>query len=92
MQLLNGVLRYDSKGVLNLAAGVAQSSESTGYTLDPFATTEVVKLVEAVLADYRYDFREGDALLDLMNLLDIFAKTGDTQALALVWRLDEVFR
>lgn len=92
MQLLNGVLRYDPKGVLNLAAGVAESSEPSGYTLDSFATTEVVKLVEAVLADYRYDFRDGRPLLDLMSLLDIFAKTGDAQALALVWRLDEIFR
>lgn len=92
MQLLNGVLRYDPKGVLNLAAGVAESSEPSGYTLDSFATTEVVKLVEAVLADYRYDFRDGQPLLDLMSLLDIFAKTGDAQALSLVWRLDEIFR
>lgn len=92
MQLLNGVLRYDPKGILHLAAGVAESSEPTGYTLDSMATTEVVKLVEAVLADYRYDFRDGQPLLDLMGLLDIFAKTGDAQALELVWRLDEIFR
>ncbi len=92
MQLLNGVLRYDPKGVLHLAVGVAESSEPSGYTLDPFATTEVVKLVEAVLADYRYDFRDGQPMLDLMSLLDIFAKTGDAQALQLVWRLDEIFR
>ena len=92
MQLLNGVLRYDPKGVTHLAAGVAESSEPAGYTLDPIATREVVKLVEAVLADYRYDFREGEPLLDLMSLLDIFAKTGDIQALELVWRLDEIFR
>ena len=92
MQLLNGVLRYDPKGVLGLAAGVAEASEPTGYTFDQLATTEVVKLVESVLADYRYDFRDGQPLMDLMSLLDIFAKTGDAQALALVWRLDEIFR
>ncbi len=92
MQLLNGVLRYDPEGVLHLAAGVAESSEPSGYNLDSMATTEVVKLVEAVLADYRYDVRDGQPLQDLMSLLDIFAKTGDAQALALVWRLDEIFR
>lgn len=92
MQLLNGVLRYDPKGVLNLAAGVAESSEPSGYTLDPMATTEVVKLVESVLADYRYDVRDGQPLQDLLSLLDIFAKIGDAQALELVWRLDEIFR
>ena len=92
MQLLNGVLRYDSKGVLHLAAGVAESSEPTGYNLDSMATTEVVKLVGAVLADYRYDVRDGQPLQDLLSLLDSFAKTGDAQALDLVWRLDEIFR
>jgi hypothetical protein len=92
MKLLNGVLRYDPPGVLHMAYGVAESSEPTGFNLDPMAVTEVVKLVEAVLADYRYKVREGDALQDLMSLLDIFAKTGSSEALLLVWRLDEIFR
>jgi len=92
MKLLNGVLRYDPQGVLHLAAGVAESSEPTGYNLDPMAVKEVVKLVEAVLADYRYEIREGQPLQDLMGLLDVFAKTGSAEALQLVWRLDEIFR
>lgn len=92
MKLLNGVLRYDPTGVLHLATGVAESSESMGYNLDPMAVTEVVKLVEAVLADYRYEVRDGQPLQDLMSLLDIFAKTGSAEALLLVWRLDEIFR
>jgi hypothetical protein len=92
MQLLNGVLRYDPQGVLHLAAGVAESSEPTGYNLDPMAVKQVVKLVESVLADYRYEVREGQPLQDLMTLLDVFAKTGSAEALLLVWRLDEIFR
>jgi hypothetical protein len=92
MKLLNGVLRYDPQGVLHLASGVAESSEPMGYNLDPMAVTEVVKLVEAVLADYRYEVRDGQPLQDLMSLLDVFAKTGSAEALRLVWRLDEIFR
>jgi hypothetical protein len=92
MKLLNGVLRYDPQGVLHFATGVAESSEPTGYNLDPMAVTEVVRLVEAVLADYRYEVRDGQPLQDLMSLLDIFAKTGSAEALQLVWRLDEIFR
>ena len=92
MELLNGVLKFNPTGVLHLASGVAQSSEQTGYNLDPMAIREVVKLVEAVLADHRYEVRHGEPLQDLINLLDIFAKTGDAQALSLVWRLDEIFR
>lgn len=92
MKLLNGVLRYDPQGVLHLATGVAESSEPMGYNLDPMAVTEVVNLVEAVLADYRYEVRDGQTLQDLMSLLDVFAKTGSAEALQLVWRLDEIFR
>ena len=92
MELLNGVLKYDPKGVLHMAAGVAKSSKPSGYNLDSLAIREVVKLVEAILADYRDEVRDGESLRDLLNLLDIFAETGWPDALRLVWRLDEVFR
>ncbi|RIK82265.1 hypothetical protein DCC62_00540 [candidate division KSB1 bacterium] len=92
MELLNGVLKYDPKGVLHMATNVAQSSRRFGYNLDSLAIKDVVKLVEAILADYRAEVRDGDSLQDLLNLLDIFAETGWPDALRLVWRLDEVFR
>lgn len=92
VQLLNGILRYDPQGVLHLAAGVAKASEPFGYNIDSMAVGEVVKLVEAILADFRDKVRDGDSLQDLLDLLDIFAKTGWPDALRLVWRLDEVFR
>ena len=92
MQLLASFLSCNPKEVLLLAEGVASSSEPSGYNLDSLAVTEVVKLVETVLADYRSEVREGQSLEALLNLLDIFAKTGWSDALRLVWRLDEIFR
>jgi McrBC 5-methylcytosine restriction system component len=92
MQLLNGVLKYDPQGVLHMAAGVAIASRSAGYNFDTLAAREVVGLVEAILADYRSEVREGQPLQDLLNLLDVFAETGWPDALKLVWRLDEIFR
>ena len=92
MGLLTSFLSCDPKEVLHLAEGVARSSEPFGYNLDAIAVDDVVKLVEIVLADYRSEVREGEGLDDLLNLLDIFAKTGWSDALRLVWRLDEVFR
>ena len=53
---------------------------------------EVVEFVEIVLADYRHEVRDSEALEDLLNLLDLFAKIDWSDALKLVWRLDEVFR
>ena len=92
MQLLRSFLGCNPKEVLHLAAGVVKSSEQFGYTLDTLAVREVVEFVEIVLADYRHEVRDGEALEDLLNLLDLFAKIGWSDALKLVWRLDEVFR
>ena len=92
MQLLRSFLGCNPKEVLSLAAGVVKSSEQFGYTLDALAVMEVVEFVETVLADYRHEVRDGEALEDLLNLLDLFAKIGWSDALKLVWRLDEVFR
>ena len=92
MQLLRSFLGCNPKEVLHLAAGVVKSSEQFGYTLDTLAVMEVVEFVEVVLADHRDEVRDGEALEDLLSLLDMFAKTGWTDALKLVWRLDEVFR
>ena len=92
MELLTSFLRCNPKEVLHLAEGVAKSSERFDYNLDSLAVEDVVKLVEIVLADHRNEVRDGQSLEDLLNLLDIFAKTGWADALRLVWRLDEVFR
>ena len=92
MQLLRSFLGCNPKEVLHLAAGVVKSSEQFRYTLDSLAVMEVVEFVELVLADHRHEVRDGEALEDLLNLLDLFAKIGWSDALKLVWRLDEVFR
>lgn len=92
MQVLRSFLSCNPKEVLHLAEGVARSSEPSGYNLDSLAVAEVVKFVETVLADHRDAVSDEQSLEDLLNLLDIFAKTGWSDALRLVWRLDEVFR
>ena len=93
IKLLTSFLVYNPKEVLHLASGVVSSSERFGYTLDSIAVMDIVQLVEIVLADYRHVVRDDEECMeDLLNLLDLFAKTGWTDALNLVWRLDEVFR
>ena len=93
MKLLTSFLSCNPKEVLHLAEGVVKSSEQFGYNLDAIAIMDVVEFVEIVLADYRHEVRDDEECLeDLLNLLDMFAKTGWTDALKLVWRLDEVFR
>lgn len=92
MQLLNGALEHDPRGVLRMAAGVALSSKPYGYNLDSLAVREAVNLVGAALADHRPELRQEEVLEALLILLDVFAEAGWPDALNLVWRLDEVFR
>ena len=92
VQVLKSFLGCNPKEVLHLAVGVIKSSEQFGYNLDSIAVRDVVQLVEIVLADHRDEVRDGETLEDLLTLLDLFAKIGWTDALKLVWRLDEVFR
>ena len=92
MRLVTSFRNYNPKEVLHFAVGVARLSERFGYSLDSLAVDDAVKFVETVLADHRREVREGQALQDLLNLLAILAKAGSSDALKLVWRLDEVFR
>jgi len=92
MELLNGVLMFDPKGVLHMANRVATVAKGGGYNFDSMAVREVAKLVESILANHRIDVRDPYSLEDLLGLLDIFADVGWVEALNLVWRLDEIFR
>ena len=93
MQVLTSFLICNPKEIIHFAERVAKSSERFGYNLDVIAVKDIVDFVEIVLADYRHEVRDDEECLEhLLNLLDLFAKTGQSDALNLVWRLDEVFR
>lgn len=92
MELLNCVLKYDPKGVLKLATNVATSSQAGNYNLDRIAIKEIVKLIETILADHRFEVRDDESTKNLLDLLDIFSKSGSPEALKLIWKLDKVFR
>lgn len=92
MELLRCAQKFDPKGTLAMATKVVVSAEISGYTIDQMAIREVVKFTEAILADYRQDLRSSEDIQNLLNLLDAFVKNGWSDALKLVWRLDELFR
>ena len=92
MEFLEEALEYDPRGTLRLAAAVAVASSRGDYCLDAMAAGETVQLAERIIADYRSELRDPDALGDLVTLLDLFAKVGWPDALRLLWRLEEVFR
>lgn len=92
MEILNGMLRYDPALVLRLAAEVVTCSKRFNYNLDSLALGEVVKLVEAILADHREEVQDDASVKNLLEVLDAFVEAGWPEALQLVWRLDEIYR
>ena len=93
IRVLTSFLICNPKEVIYFVERVVKSSEKFGYTLDSLAVKDIVDFTEIVLADYRHIVRDDEESLEhLLNLLDMFAKTGWSDALNLVWRLDEVFR
>ncbi|HOJ19723.1 MAG TPA: hypothetical protein PLT92_14260 [Ignavibacteriaceae bacterium] len=91
IQYLNWVIKYDPVDVVNMAYLVSENSKAFSFHYDPLAQSEVIKLVEKVLSDYRYEFREGENLKTLVKLLDIFVDAGWPEAINLIWRLDELY-
>ncbi len=67
-------------------------SEKAGFGTDQLATREAVGFVEDVLTDFRENARNAEAMNDILNLLKVFSRFGQREALELVWRLDEIFR
>ncbi|MFC1554872.1 hypothetical protein ACFL7D_09575, partial [candidate division KSB1 bacterium] len=93
MEMLNGLLKYDPKEILKLAAGLAKSSERFQYNLDSLAVIEVVNLVDNIMANHRHIFQEDEeSLQNLLDLLDVFARAGWVAARKLLWNLDEIYR
>lgn len=92
MELMNGVLYCDPIEVLHMSTNIAKSSKASGYQFDSMAVREVIKLVETLLADHQDKLKDNVALANLLELLDIFAEAGWSEALDLVGRLSEITR
>ena len=89
IEFLSHFLWVDPSGILRMAWLTVDCSQD--YKIDSMAISEIVKMVEIILADHRDQIRDPNSLQYLLNLLDKFAQTGWPEALRQVWRLDEVF-
>jgi hypothetical protein len=87
---MNGVLSFDPVGVLRMAAAICRAGSIFRFEIDMSARDEAIKLVEAALADHRDSLKE--SAQSVGSLLDVFAKAGWSEAIALTFRLDEAFR
>ena len=91
IHFLTSFLSCNLKEVLHLAEEIAQSSKRFDCNLT-FVAKDMVEFIEIVLTNHRNEVHDGEGLEVLLKLLDILIEAGWSDALRLVWRLDEVFR
>jgi len=92
IELMNGVLRYDPPGILDMSLRVIRASTPAGYNFDRMGMRETVKLCETILSDHKDLLSDENSLKNLLDMLDIFVKAGWPEPLNLIWRLDEIYR
>lgn len=92
MKVFNICLEYDNEYILNLTNKLIKYSHQSGYTFDSTAIEEIVRFTESILSDHKYLLLDTNHLNEVVEILNLFVKSGWNQALELVWRLDEVFR
>lgn len=92
IQTLRSVLQYDPKEILSMVTQTAKLSFHAGYTFDSFSIREMISLTEKLLADHRELLTEKEPFDNLIQLLDLYMNSGWTEALELLWKLDEIFK
>lgn len=92
IQTLRSVLQYDPKEILSMVTQTTKLSFHAGYTFDSFSIREMINLTEKLLADHRELLTEKEPFDNLIQLLDLYMNSGWTEALELLWKLDEIFK
>lgn len=95
IQTLNGVIKFypeEARSILDMTSKITKLSSNTGYTFDPSSIKEIVSLTEILFADHKGLLKDQESLSQLISILDIYVKSGWTQALELLWKLDEAFK
>jgi hypothetical protein len=97
VETLQHLLPCDPQQVFLLAATAIRTSSTAGFQHESLAVTEVVRLVQRVLADHREIFRstngeESASLVALLDVLDLFVEAGWPEARELTHRLEEIYR
>jgi hypothetical protein len=93
IEMLDGCLEFDPRGVFLLIARTVRSSSTWGYQYESLAEGLVVRIVKRYVTDHR-DLFHDDVELEgaLMDVLDIFVEAGWPEARRLVYGLAEIFR
>lgn len=93
LQTLEFLVPYDPENIFLLVGKVVKSGERGGYQYESLAADLIVKLVERLIAEYRYVLRESDECRRVLSeILDLFVEAGWPSARRLTYRIEEIFR
>lgn len=92
VQMLNYQVEFDMKEIIYNIKVLINSGKKVGYVGDSLAVDEMVRFMDKLFADYKYNLQEEDVLKNVLNILDCFAEIGSTKAINYIWRLEEIFR
>jgi len=91
METFTALLPSDPALVLHLGASLL-AGKNLGYEFDSMAISEVVKLTDEILADWKQLLLEPANAANLGNILDVFVGAGWPEATRLVMQLDNAIR
>jgi hypothetical protein len=92
LELLEGCIDEDPRGVFRLVAAAVAAGEPHGYQYESLALRAVVRIVGRYLGQHREVFEDEELATALMDVLDVFVAVGWPDARRLVYSLDELYR
>ena len=92
LETFNGVLEFDPSEIIKFAAQTCKAGSAFNYQLDAMAISEVVKLVDSTLADFKDVLKDPSVATALGEILDLFVRAGWPDAVRLTFTLDYAVR
>lgn len=92
IQILGDCVDIDPEFSLFTIKRINELVAGSNYMYDRNSVSETVKFTEKLLADHRDLLNDSKAFAAIIDLLNMYAQSGWTEALELLQRMDEIFR
>lgn len=92
IQYLKFIFAYDPVNIIKTVSFFVLEGVKTGYRNDSLAVNEVLDIINTIFVDFKPILHDSDVSSDMIKILDTFIDAGWSQAIDLIWRLEEVYR
>lgn len=90
--IMDEVLEYDPEFSLETTSAATEMAFRTNYTADYDALNTIVKYTHKLLADHKTLLNNPKAFSQIMDMLNLYVRSGQIKVLEILWKLDEIFR